>query len=524
MLERRRRIRAISELELFPAQLRYRRALAGAFSSADGARMKAALCTRRAGKSHTVAVELVEDSQLFPGRPQFYFGLTQKSAEAAIWPLMRPLLEKYIGDSGPRTWRYSSVSKTVSFPNRSTIRFLGVDASPQDIKRVLGTGIHRAAFDEPQDYTQNLRTIVYDVVLPAIGDFLHDGGGWIEMTGTPGERMGEHLWHLVTMHDKAGAPHPERMRGWDVHEWGWGDNPGTRDELRSICDMLARDNANFANDPGFRRNFLGKWVTELDAAVYKYAASRNTLADERIRKSIEAKDDRWTFVLGCDLGYEDASAFALLAYAKDDPRVYVVRSRKVTHSVIGELAKIMREYVDDWGVERIVIDAGGGSGKLVAKTFQIEHDLPCVPADKLEKEASVAKMNSDFLGGRVQVLEGNEELCNEWSTLRLDRKARERGEWKEAEKFANHIADAALYAYKESKHPFASAPEEKAKRHSANDVYEDLVKSRAARTGDVNGPIFRSRPVQRERDFFDELDAEQDAYDAVQSFRRRRAG
>lgn len=436
---RRRRVGAIYERECFKEQLDYIH---------DSALFKAALCTRRAGKTSAVAAEMAVDSQRYPGRVQAYCGLTKDSAQACIWHPDRdtglePLLDKYGIE-----YSFLKVPKVVEFANGSTIKFLGIDATPQEMKKSLGGKVHRVVFDECQDYKQDVSKLIYEVFEPAATDYVNRGGGFIEMCGTPGEQMGEHLWWLITKHDESGNPATDRLDGWKVHEWSMASNPWMRDQFHARREEKRRRNPEFEQDPGYRRQWLGKWVLELDTVVYRYDEKRNALTDQNLCEQLlnpMPGQRRWTYVLGADLGYVDASAFVVCAYSPTDHTFYVVESEKVTHTPISKLGKMMQDYVARFGVEQIVIDAGGGAGKLTAMSFAEDFGLPIVPAEKLGKENTVGRMNSDFLGGRVKVIvEKNAELIREWQTLRLDERLRRKGEWKEAEKHQNHGADACL--------------------------------------------------------------------------------
>jgi len=61
--------------------------------------------------------------------------------------------------------------------------------------------------------------------------------------------------------------------------------------------------------PMFKQMYLGEWVVDLDALVYKFNSERNTYQQQ----PLYAKGD-WQYIMGVDLGYEDASAFTVVAF------------------------------------------------------------------------------------------------------------------------------------------------------------------------------------------------------------------
>src|SRR5205085_2276529 len=73
--------------------------------------------------------------------------------------------------------------------------------------------------------------------------------------------------------------------------------------------------------PWFRRNYLREWVVDIDALVYRFRAGLNEYAELP-----QYRRGEWRFVLGCDLGYADATAFVVVAYHPNDRVLYVVET------------------------------------------------------------------------------------------------------------------------------------------------------------------------------------------------------
>ena len=61
--------------------------------------------------------------------------------------------------------------------------------------------------------------------------------------------------------------------------------------------------------PIFKQHYLGQWTVEDNNKIYRYNEDRNSWNGNL--KDYGWKP--WQYVLGIDLGYEDATALALLA-------------------------------------------------------------------------------------------------------------------------------------------------------------------------------------------------------------------
>lgn len=442
----------------FPEQLAYVKSTA----------LRSACFTpRRSGKTTAFALRLARDALRFPRRKQLYLGQSKESAENCIWT---DCLEKVLNDHKIEH-DYSVVKKVIKFPNGSTVRLGGMDSSPRDMRRLLGGKYHRAIIDECQSVTQDLAKLVGPTLTPAVSDYLHHGGGYIELGGTPGLQMGTHFWWGVT------RPELERrIKGWAVHSWPVEANPHMRAEVGEVFAEFERTRGpGFREDPDFRREWLGEWVLEDTDKVYAYDPTRNLLADAALAQKLlrGRTDSEWTYVIGCDLGWEDPTAFVVVAYSRKDPRLFVVESEQQNHMPLGEIGKRLSALVAKFGAIQIYVDSGSGTGKLAAESLAAEHAIPVKAAEKKDKYEAIGRLNSDFRSGLVQVVgEKNGELCAEWQMLTWDQGRRERGEWVENKRFANHLADAALYAHRDALHAFADAPEPERERDMADEINE----------------------------------------------------
>ena len=110
-----------------------------------------------------------------------------------------------------------------------------------------------------------------------------------------------------------------------------------------------------------------------------------------------------------------------------------------------EIAQHIEELEKTYKFTRIVMDTGG-LGKSIAEEFRIRYNIPVIAASKHDKFSYIELLNGDLRSGFVKV-PPDSEIVGEWNLL----------QWAENQKtedkrFENHLADAFLYAWRESKH------------------------------------------------------------------------
>jgi hypothetical protein len=428
--ERRSKHNELAESICFPKQLEFIR---------NPARRKALFGARRFGKSYTLGAYLLQEALSYPRRSSIYVGL---SSDAAYGIIFRDIIEEQCRKRNIRL-KYNATTHVITFSNGHTIKLAGMESSPRDMEKLLGRKYHLAVIDECQSFTQDLRMLVTKKLWPAMQDYVIHGGGTVVLAGTPGDLRGRHYWYSITKQLTTGLPDPDREKGWHVTTWPVSDNPYMSEQFKLVQqDYLQTYGPSYVDLPAYRSEWLGQWIMDPGANVFKWDPKINTVTDPELAASLLRGDRKWTYIVSTDLGWEDATAIVLSAYAKDDPNWYVVKSEKFKHMFSSQLGAALSTYKKVFGVQRMVVDTGGGASKQLAMSLQSEFELPIFAADKAEKENAIARMNSDFLAGRIKVvtLGGvNEELVKEWERLTWNKKKLEEdGVLKFDEKFDDH--------------------------------------------------------------------------------------
>jgi hypothetical protein len=191
--------------------------------------------------------------------------------------------------------------------------------------------------------------------------------------------------------------------------------------------------------PVYLREWCGRWIRSTDSLVYKFDETIN------LYDTLPTIDYDFEYILGVDLGFNDASAFTVCAFNRYLPTLYLVYEMKEAGMIPAVIAKKIQQLMDEYEFIRIVMDTGG-LGKSIAEEFRIRYNLPVHAATKHDKFSYIELLNSDLRSGFIKI-PPNTLLAAEWGLLQWeeDRKS-------EDKRFENHLSDAFLYAWRESKH------------------------------------------------------------------------
>lgn len=403
----------------FPAQAAFIR---------DPAKRKASKCTRRAGKSLGIGRILYKEAYNFPGCTCVYIALTKATARAIMWKDVMKSLNTQLGLGAS----FNETTLRVTLPNGSEILLTGMDAGEDEMEKLLGGKMRVAVVDEAGSFRVDLRKLVYENIEPALADL----DGYMILGGTPTEYT-QGLFFDVTKDEG------DREPGWSVHEWDTFQNPYMVKNWTERLERLRETNPRVEETPAYKRMYLGKWVVDTSDLVYKYEDTRN--------QADALPDQNHVYVLGVDFGFTDASAFALAAYSVVDRSLYFVESYKKSGMTVSDVAERLAYYVKRYNPYKIVVD---NAARQTVEELRQRFGFPLEAADKQGKAEFIEIMNSELLQGKIKlVLPQTDELATEWRGLIWDKDAWEKRKRREEHPGCeNHLADAALYAWRHCYH------------------------------------------------------------------------
>ena len=384
----------------------------------DESKRKAAICSRRSGKSYAAGRYLIKEALEDEGTTCVYIARTREAAKRILWSSLKEADQRFrLGI------KFNNADLIAVFPNKSKIMFTGAnDAS--DVDKLRGAAFSLAVLDEAAFFNINLRELVNEVLTPA----LLDRDGSLVMISTPNSACHGFFYDITE----------KGTYNFSVHRWTVKDNPYMQHAVRAIQKDI--DNGILdPSDPSYKREYLGIWVRDDQEIVYNY--TQNNLFENR------PVSDEWEYILGVDLGYHDATAFVVVAWSPDYPSLYVIDEFKQSRMLTSEVEDKIHRFMKDYNFTSIVMDSGGGASKMLLETFKQRSGIPLKAAHKSGDKVGMIKiMNSDLKACSVKIKRGM-ELLTEWDKLQYNKSGTA-----EDKRFDNHLSDACFYAWQESRH------------------------------------------------------------------------
>ena len=387
----------------------------------DTARFIDAQCSRRAGKTNGLALRFFRTLEKYPKSQCIYLGLTLDSAREVLWPVLQEINDKYkIGCT------FLESKLTMKHPNGSNLKLFGADMK-NFIKRLKGRKYPGVGIDEAQDFGVHLQSLVDDVLTPSISDY---ADGWLALTGTPGP-VPQGYFFDVTNNHKYGYSH---------HEWTLLDNPYMPNPELFIAELIKKREWQHDN-PTLLREYRNKWVLDAQSLWIRYSKNTNDYNELPV-------NHKWNYILGVDIGFNDADAIAVLAWSETCPTTYLVEESIKSKQGISALTTQIETMQKKYNAYKIIMDEGA-LGKKVAEDLRQRFGVPLEAADKAKKQTNVELLNDAMRLGKFKAFE-NSRFAQDSYIVQIDWDKSTPNKIVIKKKPHSDIIDAVLYAFKES--------------------------------------------------------------------------
>lgn len=408
---------------------------------------KAALCSRRAGKTHACKIALLYTALTQPGSSSIYINTSRGECRDIIWKGMdgiKQLCKKYgllptkaqVKAGAEQLVKANEQYLELEFSNGSYIRLIGVDDSSEMEKR-RGNAYDLVVIDESAK-VDSLQYFVEDILMATLADRL----GTIALIGTPSATC-TGFFHAVTKENPT-------EEGWSVHKWTHYENTAMPHFIEYF--LKVKEKNNWADDnPTWLRENCAIWVKSTDLLVYSFnAIPEESRYYDELPDIVDANGNilnvEWEYILGVDLGYSDAFAYSIWAYNNNYPTAYEIESFKETKLHEGKQADIIVELCKRFDFSKIVVDGM----RATIESWRDRRGIMCEMAEKQHKHSYIAQLNAAMLSDKVCFRRGS-ALATEMASLQWKESTINSAKPKEnkSKETPNDIADAALYAWKE---------------------------------------------------------------------------
>jgi hypothetical protein len=411
-------------------------------------RFRSMKCTRRAGKSSADVLENFLIADQFPESRLIYGALTLDSSIEIAWDMYLDFAEQFKINLKPRAGKY------LIWPNGSKLRFFGLDSSQKEMRKILGQKLRKASIDEAGSITVDMKKVVYQMIMPALSDLRPNS--WMTLLGTC-ENIPNTFFEKVTEGREVTVP-------WSRHEWTAYDNPHMVEQWTDEINDLKTTNPKIIEASWFRTHFLNEWCTDDDLRIIFF--------DDQNKVDKLPDGHEWSYILGVDIGYNDANAFTVVAFSYTSPNVYFIDNFKKAEIDLSGVAAIIKHIKTKYDIMKVIID---GANKQGIEEIKNRHGLQLQIAEKTDKATYLRLMKDDFVTKRAFLLDKETEpLQEEWEALQWVNDQKE----KEDPRCQNHSSDSALYAWREARH-FTYREEDKEPHRDTSDYMEKRAKEEA---------------------------------------------
>lgn len=417
----------------------------------DPAQFKTLLSGRRTGKSTTAAAYLFDKALTRPGSSSIYITLTRGTAKRIMWHQLKRLVNEF--ELGVK-WNNTDLVGYV--PNQSMIQLAGADTQA-DIDKFRGVAFDLVIIDECKSFPTNIiDELIAEVITPCLADRM----GTLVMMGTPGAILSGTFYQATRPGAEHSRPWDQRndpkWEGrpylWSNHTWTLRDNVAMP-HLWEAALALKERNRWRDDNPIWLREWLGQWISDDQALVYRYSEERNgyTPDPEQPYGIPEGEGQDWKFVMGLDLGYDDDFSLQVAAYSETCEQFYQVYEYSSPGLTIGDVARKIKEVQALFDIDVMVGDRAG-LGKQIFATLEETYELHIEATNKTDKRDFIEILNSELLEGRAKIMKDS-RLAMEMTYLHWDEAKR-----KEDPAAPNNNCDAFLYLWRHSLHHFARKP------------------------------------------------------------------
>jgi hypothetical protein len=414
-------------------------------------RFKAVNCTRRSGKSETEVRDHIEIARDYPGSKTVYLALTLDSCAEIAWDVFKSLSDKH-----NLNLRYNNTKKIVYYPNGSRTRLGGIDCKPREMKKLLGGKLRKVSVDEAGSMVIDMHQLCFQVLMPALTDLRPYS--WLTLLGTC-ENIPNTFFEKVT----EGI---ETTVSWKVFKWTAYENPFMVKQWTEEIQELTASNPKIAEASWFRTHYLNEWVADEEMLILDM--KRATFAAWRPSRPV--------YILGVDLGYNDACAFSVIAYNHDSNATTLLKSYKKPGLDISATAAEIKWLQTQYAITRIEVD---GSNKQGVEEMKKRHGLHLESAEKQGKAMFLRLLRDDIITGQLAMSAKREDIKDfllEADSLIWKDEQKE----KEDPRCQNHAVDATLYAWRYAYSYLYRAPVPKIDRNS-EEYHDQLIELEAQR-------------------------------------------
>ena len=335
---------------------------------------------RRAGKTEVMSrvILIMEERQRIG---DFFLGAMDiEKVKSLYWNRIMALSKRY-----GYGFVENKSSNMIITPANNRIFFKSI-RDKRVIEWARGEKFKFALVDEAQTAVDDN---LYELIEYSLGPAMSDLGGKIVLAGTP-PPVHKGIWY----------------------EWRIKDTPGVKKfvldykknnfidpELReAYLDQIRarRGLEKGKEDAKFKNEYFDACIEDFESLIFRYNEEKNGFSSI----NIPLADRR--YVIGYDIGYDDADAICVLCYSLHHKEVYLIEEHVGTKQTLEEPAAVLMAMRTKYANAPIIVDTGG-LGKKIGQDLMHRYKLNIIPAEKSEKGGWIHTMRDSLHRGDLKI-------------------------------------------------------------------------------------------------------------------------
>lgn len=381
-------------------------------------RFIAAVCSRRAGKTTVCAVKAFQELLNRPNSIGIYLALTDRSVDDIFMPAVLPLVNKY-------KIKCKVNKDEIVFENGSKLLVCGANHTHK-IETFRGIKLLFCIIDEAASFSEKILHYLIDEI---IGPALSDLQGQLMLIGTPAAHCQGMFYDVTTGQEGSDV--------WITRRWTAFDNPFMVVNFGKDAALFMKRKKCDETHPKFRREYKGEWCADDEALMIKPFATN--------RPEGQYNSDSWRSCIGVDFGFNDETAFSVIAWQYNNPKAWVLESFGFTESGVSQIANTLKRLKETYRPVSIVGDPAGAS-KIMMEEFSAKYHIHMKAAQKTNKAHYIEILNDALVNCEL--------VLHPDTTLELQKEMKKvvwnEDRTRELEGMKCDQLDATLYAYREA--------------------------------------------------------------------------
>lgn len=387
----------------------------------DEARFATAVTSVRAGKTTSCAADLIDTALNMPGTTGLYITLARTSAKRIIWPELHNINRKFKLNA-----KMNETELSMAFVNGSIIYCSGA-STEVEIEKFRGlSNVALVYIDESQAFRSFIKELVEDIIVKR----LYDLNGRCRLIGTPGPIPAGYFYAA------------SQSSKWSHHHWTLHNNIHIARKSGMSVDALIQQDMDrkgvTIEDPSIQRECFGVWKLDSTSLLLNYNPELNHYDT--------LPQGEYHYILGIDLGMDDADSLSVLGWQDNSPNVYLIEEVLTVGQGVQELTDQVDNITKRYAFSKMRIDTGG-LGKKIAEDIKKRKGIPVEAAEKQEKLSNYAFLNDALRRGHFKAKKDS-KFAQDCNILERDRDKSTPD--RTVVKGHSDAVDSVLYAFKDS--------------------------------------------------------------------------